>query len=113
MSKRSRDSDFVPDSEENEDDYRIKHSKKTSFLTQHEGDIWELHKSGSRPTDIARSLCSKYGLPSKSIDAKQISTWLFNHKKSGKGKTRKVSLQNNNLRANTNDNCMYIRFNFT
>jgi hypothetical protein len=55
-----------------------------------------------KPKKIADALCIKEGIRTGSITSKDVS----NFKKSGILKTHKVSLTNNNLRADDGDNCM-------
>lgn len=81
--------------------------RKETLLDDHGKEIINMHQNGLTPTTIAQTLCSKKGLKSGGITGKQISSWIDYRKKSGQIKTRPVSLINNNLRANTEDNCMY------
>jgi hypothetical protein len=109
MKKKRRDGDFVPDLEE--DDFESPAKKKRiaeSFLTKNQGEVWELQSLGSKPAAIAGAICAKHGLPKSALNGKQVSNWVSYHKKSGKHGTRKVSLQNDNLRPDRSDNCANI-----
>jgi hypothetical protein len=73
-------------------------------LTYHSKEIWDLENLGVKPMQIASSLCAKHKLPKNALTGKQVSNWIAYQKKSGKHSTRKVSLENKNLRPG---NCKF------
>jgi hypothetical protein len=77
--------------------------KSNSVLDQNEDRIWALQHAGLGPAAIAVTLCKDLKLKNNAIETRQVSNWIYSHKKSGQGTTYKVSLQNNNLRANDSD----------
>jgi hypothetical protein len=118
MSKRQKDMDYDPSQEMATVTKKAKVTPKTTqqaqtFLTSHEDDLIRMHKAGMKPTPIANTLCQNAGLREGAVTGKQVSNWLYYHKKSKKLKTRSVSGKNKNLRAEEEDQgCMHFFFSF-
>jgi hypothetical protein len=90
-----------------------KRKKKEKFLNfvrmdKHAKKIWNMDKNGSSASEIAAALCLDNNLPVDSITGKQVSNWMDYKKRSKSGKPRQVSIENNNLRAEYIDDCMYL-----
>jgi hypothetical protein len=112
MSKRKADPDYDPVQAE-----QIQHKKpkvipkvrtKTkeqaqTFLTTHADEVVSMHQKGMKPTAIATSLCLGQGLREGAVTGKQVSNWIYYHKKAKKIKTRSVCGKNGNLRADDSD----------
>jgi len=108
MSKRHTDRDYDPSLEMASPTKKAKVTPKTTqqaqtFLTSHSDDLVRMHKAGMKPTPIANTLCQNTGLREGAVTGKQVSNWLYYHKKSKKLKTRSVSGKNKNLRAEDED----------
>jgi hypothetical protein len=115
MSKRRNDDEDYEPQRSIEEGKKIKKSQKkvvrksnntNTFLDENAKQIINLHKGGSKPKEIAASLCSAKSLKQGSITGKQISSWIDYRKKSGQLKTNSVSLDNKNLRVDFDDDCM-------
>lgn len=112
----SKDSDYVPLDEVMTHPRgkgltkKKKSSRVPSFLDGHRDAILALISAGSRPSDVAKILTTKLRMKEGSITGKQISNWIGYKKKSKQIKTVPVSLNNNNLKANTNDSQCMISF---
>jgi len=106
--KQSENEDYYPSDEAEEIlPPKKKNSKKqdtTKFLTHNAEEVMKLHRMGNHPKEIADVLARKIGLKIGSISGKDVSNWLYYHKKAGNIKTRPVSLQNKNLNFNLSDN---------
>jgi hypothetical protein len=116
MSKRkNNDYDYEPEEEflKNEKKTAARRSEKKKkrisykMMDNHAEKIFRLQLSGTPQSDIATSLCIDLGVPTGTITAKNISGWLEYRKKSKTGAPRKVSLINDNLSANPDDDCMH------
>lgn len=79
-----------------------------SFLTLHQGDVWQWHEQGMKPGEIAKKLTRDYKLPSRSLKAKHVSDWLNYHKKSKQHKTYSVSASHGNMQMDLTDNCTFF-----
>ncbi len=101
MKRGQKDFEFVPQSS---DDFDT--DENSSFLSKNGKEIWELESKGVKPLAIAHALCARGRLPKNAVTAKQVSNWISYQKRSGKHPTRKVSLQNNNLRPEGRTDCM-------
>jgi hypothetical protein len=89
---------------------KVNKSNKNSyaFLTPFANKIWKMDADGIQPKDIASSICIDEHMPTGSISGHQVSLWMNYQKKSKQGKPRSVSLKNNNMKAENDDDCMYI-----
>lgn len=123
MSKRSNssrdldynpDQDFGPSPKKQRKPSTPKIKSKTNeqaqtFLTTHAAEVVRMHKAGMKPSPIAKSLCISQGLREGAVTAKQVSNWIFYHKKAKTVKTRPVSGKNKNLRVDQSDQgCMSL-----
>ncbi len=121
MSKRSKkDLEYDPDVEEERPKKKQKQSKvkphtkekAQTFLTTHAAEVVRMHKANMKPTAIAKTLCLSQGLRDGAVTGKQVSNWLNYHKKSKQIKTNSVSLKNNNLRVEGEDQGCVLNFYF-
>jgi len=80
-----------------------KRAKRSSFVSDHKGEVQDLVQKGLHPFQIADTLVAQHNLPPKSVTAKQISDWIGKQKKKGKIKTKPVTEES--VEANWNDSC--------
>jgi hypothetical protein len=72
------------------------------FLGEHHDMIVTNHAKGLSPSTIAAMLSAEVKRPG-AVNNRQISNWLYQRKKAGQTKTRKVSAKNKNLRADSSN----------
>ncbi len=86
---------------------KIKKGVSETFLNKNQKEIYELQSNGSKPREIAKIICINHGLNENAVTPKMVSNYLGYQKRAGNHGTRPISLQNNNLRPDRSDNCMY------
>ena len=80
--------------------------KKEPYLRSMHPQIVKWYNSGNSVSDIA-TLCDKQlDFPAGTVTPKEISNFLYTRKKNYNEKLMSVSLKNNNLKADSTDNCM-------
>jgi hypothetical protein len=117
MKKKHHDGDYNPDEEFRDVKKRrggssggtkpLQKKIAYSWMDQFAERITKLQQSGAKYSQIALVICTEAKLPQGSITGKQVNNWCNYMKTSKQRKLRPVSAKNNNLVANSNDDCMY------
>jgi len=118
MSRRARDGDYAPEDEseiikkksrkkKNSPEVKINKGVSETFLNKNQKEVYQLQSNGSKPKEIAKIICINHGLNENAVTPKMVSNFLGYQKRAGNHGTRSISLQNNNLRPDRSDNCMF------